>query len=293
MVGQNLICPHCSSEFFATPSKPQEPAAAPSPLSKGKQQQPRLPQKLPFFKSNRKKMLEQRLGELVTDGELDQRDHQELTSLTTHLGLDVSELSELRKSKFLKEFDPVRQRIESTLMMSDEDEAALFPIQKKYGVTATLTGDNDLFRAIYRMEAKGELPQPVQTKLMLKARETAYFCVHTTWHQTRVRTRGYSGASVSIPTGIKGVRFRFGGYTPMRCEELIPLATGLLVVTSSRIIFNGDARSSSVPLGKIVDGHVFADSLKVQKDTGKPDYFFMRAAEARYILALIGLLRET
>ncbi len=42
---------------------------------------------------------------------------------------------------------------------------------------------------------------------------------------------------------------------------------------------------------KIIDLHVYADFLKVEKETGKPDFFSMNAAEARYIAALIGAFR--
>lgn len=291
MVGHNLVCPHCSSEFFATPPEPQKSTAATPPLLKSPQSQQVLPKKLPFFKSGRRKILEQRMVELVTDGELDRSDDADLTNLAAHLGLDSAELSKLKKEKFLKEFDPIRRRIESTLMMTDEDDAALHKIQKKYDVNLTLTGLNAMFRAIYLLEVKGQLPQPIQTGLMLKARETAYFSIQTTWHQTRVQTRGYSGTSVSIPSGIKGVRFRFGGYTPNRSEELTPLASGVLVVTTSRLLFNGDARNTTIPIDKIVDCHVFSDSLRIEKGTGKPDYFSMNAAEARYVLGLVGVLR--
>jgi hypothetical protein len=126
---------------------------------------------------------------------------------------------------------------------------------------------------------------------MLNGNEVAYFSIPTTWHQTRVTTKGYSGTSISLPTGIKGVRFRFGGYTPTKSEELKPLASGTLFVTSQRLLFNGDSRNTSVALKKIVDGHIFTDSVKVEKSTGKPNYFSMNAAEARYVLALIGALR--
>jgi hypothetical protein len=96
---------------------------------------------------------------------------------------------------------------------------------------------------------------------------------------------------VSVPTGISGVRFRFGGYTPVKSEEMKPLSTGLLYVTSKRLLFNGDRRNTTINLTKIVDGHVYADSLRIEKTTGKPDLFSMRPVEGRYILGLIGRLK--
>jgi hypothetical protein len=77
----------------------------------------------------------------------------------------------------------------------------------------------------------------------------------------------------------------------MRTEEITPLATGTLYVTSKRLLFNGDARNTSVNLSKIVDCHLFSDCLKIDKNTGKPDFFSMSPAQGRCILALVGVLK--
>jgi DNA-directed RNA polymerase subunit RPC12/RpoP len=289
MTGQNLICPHCSQEFFATAPEQASTAAAPPAETRTHSA---LPEKLPFFKSGRRKILEARLAELVADGELDKSDERDLTYLAAQLGLDLSDLSDLRKEKLLKEFDPIKRHIESTLMLTDDDLETMQRLERKYDIKLTLGGFNQIYRSIYLMETQGELPAPIQTDLMLKSKELAYHSIQTTWHQTRVKNHGYSGTSVSIPSGIKGVRFRFGGYTPIRSEEMTPLASGTLYVTSERLLFNGDARNTTIALNKIVDCHVFSDSLKIEKSTGMPDLFSMNAAQARYILALVGALKQ-
>jgi hypothetical protein len=92
---------------------------------------------------------------------------------------------------------------------------------------------------------------------------------------------------------LRGVHFRFGGYTPIKSEEMTPLSGGLLYVTSKRLLFNGQSRNTTITLKKIVDGHVYTDSLKIEKSTGKPDLFAMSSFEARYILGLVGKLKET
>ena len=285
MTNQNLVCPNCSQEFFATPPEPQ-------PLPAEPQVHLPLPAKLPFFKRGRRKILEQRLDQLAADGELDKSDEKELTYLAEQLGLDSSDLSKMQKEKFLKEFDPIKRRVESTLMLTDDDMEAIDRIQKKYDIQLTLGGFNEIYRSIYLIESKMQLPPPISTDLMLKSEEVAYHSIQTTWHQTRVRSRGYSGTSVSIPSGIKGVRFRFGGYTPIRSEEMTPLSDGILYVTSERLLFNGDARNTTINLSKIVDCHVFSDSLRIEKSAGKPDLFSMNAPQARYILALVSALKH-
>jgi hypothetical protein len=106
-----------------------------------------------------------------------------------------------------------------------------------------------------------------------------------------VHSHGYSGTSVSIPSGISGVRFRFGNYIPNRTEDITPLSSGTLYVTSARLLFNGELRNTTFTLKKIVNGTVYSDALGIEKSTGKPDYFTMPCQQARYILSLLGALK--
>jgi hypothetical protein len=150
----------------------------------------------------------------------------------------------------------------------------------------------DLCRQIYLLEVKGQLPPPIPNALTLPRSEYTYFCVASTWHQTRVHRRGYSGVSVSVPTGIKGVRFRFGGYEPNRTEEITPLADGTLWVTGKRLFFQGNTRNTKLNYAKIVDTQVFRDCLKVEKDTGKADFFTMSLEQSRLVAAYVSALRS-
>jgi hypothetical protein len=277
-----LICSSCWQEFAAPKTGANEPAP-----------QIALPEKLPFFKSGRKQILRDKLQEVIADGELSDADDRLLGKTAELLGLNQDDVEEMEKDAFFREFDVIKKRMERTWYVSDEDAAEIDALKKKYGVkNLTLQGTADLFRAIYLLEVKGQMPQAMQTDLLLNANELAYYYLATTWQQIRVRNRGYSGASVSVPTGIKGVRFRFGGYTPIKTEEITPLANGTLYVTSQRLLFKGDSRSTTISLKKVIDGNIFTDALKVEKSTGKADYFSMNAGEARYILALIGALKQ-
>ncbi len=278
LTGQDVVCPHCSKEFFATP--PDNNA------------QVIVPEKLPFFKSGRRKILEQRMEELVADGELSESDDDVLNKTAILLGLKHEDVEEMEKSGFLKEFAPIQRRMEQSWQFTDQDQEEIKALQKKYGVkNFTLEGTADLFRQIYLLDAKDQLPSPVSADVLLDANETAYFGVPTTWHQTRVQNRGYGGASVSLPTGIKGVRFRFGQYTPVRSDAITALASGALYVTNKRLVFHGEARSTQIPLKKIADANIYSDCVKIDKYTGKPDYFSMNAGQARLVVLLIEKLR--
>ncbi len=285
LAGQNVICPTCSKEFFATP-----PVEQPMPIAQAAQGDFVLPEKLPFFKSGRRKILEQRIDQLLATESLNGSE-EVLFKLAANLGLQQDDVVKICRDRLTEEFAPIRKRMESSFLLTDEDLELISQLKKKYCANLTLEGDAELFRAIYLLETKGELPAAIQTDLMLKSDELVYWQVQTTWYQSRVHNRGYAGTSVSIPSGIKGVRFRFGSYSPVRSEEITPLANGVLYVTSERLLFNGNERNTAIGLKKVIDGHVFADSVKIEKSAGKPDYFSMNPAQARYILSLVGVLK--
>jgi len=288
LVGQNCICPNCQSEFYATPPIQKDPT-----VELTSQTSFWLPEKLPFLKSSRKKILMQRLDELMVshDGIISEEAENELNRNGVALGLPATEGSELLKEIFMSEFEPIKQRMVSSFLMTDDDVLAIDQLKTKYNVKMAITGDAALFRAIYLMESTGKPPAPIKPNLMLEPDEYAYHSVQSVWQQTRVHSHGYSGTSVSLPTGIKGVRFRFGGYTPIKTEDITALSNGVLYITSHRLLFNGDLRNTTINLKKIVDAHIFTDCLKLEKATGKPDYFTMNAVQSRYVLALIYTVR--
>jgi hypothetical protein len=278
LTGQNLVCPHCDREFFATPPDPGTQII--------------LPEKLPFFKAGRKRLLEQKMDELIGDGEMSKVDEDTLKRMAAMLDLKVSDMEDVVKDRFLEEFNLIKKRVARTWHLTDEDLLEIESLKRKYGVQLKLEDEVGLCRRIYLLEVKGERPQPIVTSLDLGRGEEAYFSISTIWHQTRSRTRSYSGASFSIPTGIKGVRFRFGQYVPNRVEEITPLSSGTLYVTSKRVLFDGEHRNCNFPFEKILRVGVYTDCVKIEKATGKDDYFTMDLRSARYIAALVTGLKK-
>lgn len=207
------------------------------------------------------KLLHQRFEELVADGELSSQDEDVLTKTAILLGLEKSDLESLARKGFLEEISTRQRRVEQTWQLTDEDLAEIENLKNKYGITRfRMEGNAGLFRQVYLLEAKGQMPPAISADWMLDADERAYYCIASTWHQTRVRNHGYAGASFSVPTGMRGVRLRFGQYSPVRSEEVTPLASGTLWVTSKRLVFQGDTRNTKVDHKKIIDTHIYSDS---------------------------------
>ncbi len=294
-------CPTCGQHLSATPA--QIGITAPCPHCNAAATVPArqddghavfvLPTKLPFLKSHRKKILEGKVSELVSLGPIDESIEAKLQDFAVALGLEKADATGILTGRFTTEFQPIKRRMESSFVLTDADLEEIEALKKKYNVNLTLSGTASLFRAIYLLESKHELPPAVPVDFYLDAGETCYYMTPTTWHQSRVQTRGYSGSSISLPTGVRGVRFRFGGYSPVRgSEQMTPLSAGTLLVTSKRLLFSGELRNTSISLKKIVDGHVCSDCVKIEKSTGKPDLFSMNATQARFVLSLVGVLKE-
>jgi hypothetical protein len=51
------------------------------------------------------------------------------------------------------------------------------------------------------------------------------------------------------------------------------LDSGILYITSTRLLFDGAKKNTSIPFGKITNFTVFTDGLQVEKETGPDDYF--------------------
>ena len=279
-IGVTATCPHCNAAVTVPARQDDDQAVFV------------LPTKLPFLKSHRKKILEGKVSELVSLGPIDESIEAKLQDFAVALGLKKENATAVLTGRFKTEFEPIKRRMESSFVLTDSDLEEIETLKKKYNVNLTLSGNAPLFRAIYLLESKHELPPPVQVDLFLDTNETCYYTIPTTWQQSRVQTRGYSGTSVSLPTGVRGVRFRFGGYTPVRSEQMTPLAAGTLFVTSKRLLFDGDSRNTTISLTKIVDGHVYSDCVRIEKSSGKPDLFSMNAGQARFVLSLVGVLKE-
>ena len=279
-IGLTAACPNCNSSVTVPARQDDEQTVF------------LLPTKLPFLKSGRKRILEAKVNELVSLGPIDESTEAKLQDFAVGLGLGKADATAVLTGRFTAEFEPIKRRTESSFVLTDSDLEEIEILKKKYNVNLTLKGNAPLFRAIYLLESKHELPPPVSVALFLDANETCYYTTPTTWHQSRVQTRGYSGTSISLPTGVRGVRFRFGGFTPVRAEQLMALSAGTLFVTSKRLLFNGESRNTSITFTKIVDGHVYLDCVRIEKGSGKPDLFSMNAAQARFVLSLVSVLKE-
>ena len=262
------------------------------PGFKQKKQQTPLADKLPLPPSERSQILENKLAELVADGEFAKNDEKELTALAIQLGFNQSHAAELQKKKFAEEFEPIKQRIEKTHLLTDEDWEAIEHLKKKYDIQLTMEGNATMFRSIYLIESKKQLPAPISTSLMLDSGEVVYYSIPTAWYQAKVLKPKTPEDFEALET-IDGIMKRSGipWTSSQATTQLDEISEGVLYVTSERLLFCGGTENTDIGLKKIVDCHFYSDFLKVDKSVGKSDLFSMNSPEARYIIALVHALK--
>ncbi len=265
----------------------EEPVQPPSPVETPVET-------VPFFKFSRRKLLKGELHRLTADGDYSEEDHNALIKSALRLGLKENEIDKLRMKGIEDAFKPLKERIYETGHVTDADMVYLGDLSRKYRITIEHEPAVRMCREIYLMEVKGEnsLVPCRHGELMLDRGEVLYFSTPSGWGQLRSKTSGYTGISVSIPTGIRGVKFRLGKLTPIRTEELTLLAQGVLHVTSKRLLFNGDRRNTTITFGRIVGTSLFRDAVEVEKSTGRSDCFFMTAFHVRYVSAVVQFLKS-
>lgn len=114
-------------------------------------------------------------------------------------------------------------------------------------------------------------------------------------YETRTVTRRiqYAGPTASIRI-IKGVRFRLGDLAVNRVTKdvLKELDFGILYLTTKRLLFDGERKSTSIPLKRIINFQCYDDALVIEKDGGKDQVFKFTDQDPRMISATLeGLLK--
>jgi hypothetical protein len=262
-IGQNVVCPHCSMEFLALPPEPPPSGVAIDAK----------PGKVPFFKSSRVKLLKAKLDELTADGDYSAEDARVLFYEATRLKLSEADLEEIRSGAVARALNRIKIRIESAGRLTEEDENRIDDLGKAFGYRLILDPRMRMFRDIYRLEAKGVLPEPISItgfSFVPECDEILYHKLSTSWHQFRTRSQ-------------RGEKF----------EEMTCLAKGVLYVSDRRVYFDGDNRNATIALSKITGFDLANDGIGLEKLSGRSDFFTMDRMQGAYLRALILALRKS
>jgi hypothetical protein len=166
----------------------------------------------------------------------------------------------------LARIEGVRRIIQAAIddaYLSEEEEDSITKATKDLSLTdadlVEALGDQASAFMIARINA-GRLPTLPNPAIFLKPKETAYAQVPATLLKEVVQREmrgGYSGFSVPI---VKGVRYRVGayrGHSVVTGTSLQAADSGVLCLTSQRVVFQGQRQTVECLLAKLVGMNVF------------------------------------
>lgn len=144
---------------------------------------------------------------------------------------------------------------------------------------------------LWRIE-NGEIPE-VLADINLQKAETCHFVAQADWHELRTITKriDYAGPVAYIPI-VKGFRYRIGSITPRRVasDELTHIDSGMLYITSKRVIFQGAKRNLALRLSSLIGAGAFSDGLMLEKATGRSPHFVVHGDSELAVVVLTSLL---
>jgi len=132
-------------------------------------------------------------------------------------------------------------------------------------------------------------PPEVESPLILKRVERACMVAPVTLARQQTQRQWVGGSQgFSFPIGHTGIRYRVGSFHghPIEQQSIVKVDTGTLVITNQRVAFIGQAKSTSVPLAKLLHIQVYSDAVAVfQEGREKPNFYLM--AQPKYALFMI------
>jgi hypothetical protein len=232
------------------------------------------------------------------DHEYTDDEEKAVDALALRLGIAEDTVEEIRREVF----GPIVQAAFDAALadgrFSPEEEQRLNGLAKKLGIKPDYTEESRRvlakFRRLWELENQ---PLPVvPTAVRLKAKEQCHAVATPTKlceFRTRTRAVQYAGPSARIRLA-KGIYFNMGHLFVNRVkdEALHTLDIGTLYVTNQRFLFDGNKKTSTIPLTRIINATVHADGVVVEKDSGKDQIFLCDEIDERFSVVLSRLLRD-
>ena len=218
------------------------------------------------------------LAGALADGSISPEERTRLDGIAASFQLPAKKIEEVYRAQVLKLLQWQFNEILKDQRVTDAEEAHLREMAANFGVTMTHGSETqrlyDRCRLLARIEA-GQLPA-INAAITLQRGETCHASLDCTHNEIRKQTTSYrySGPTASVKI-IGPIRWRFGQVSLNRVSRdvMTQLDSGTLYVTNKRLLFDGAQNSKSIALKKIIRFTVFSDGIKIEKDTGKDQYF--------------------
>jgi hypothetical protein len=218
------------------------------------------------------------LAGTLADGRITPDERSRLDAIASSFDLPPNRVQDIYKAQVLKLLQWTFNQMLTDQRVTDDEETHLREMAGNLGVTMTHGAETqrlyDRCRLLAQIEA-GQLPE-MRVEITLQRGEMCHASLVCTHNEIRKQTTSYrySGPTASIKI-IGPIRWRFGQVSVQRVSRdvMTQLDSGTLNVTNKRLLFDGAQKSTSIALKKIIRFTVFSDGIKIEKDTGKDQYF--------------------
>lgn len=223
-------------------------------------------------------IFERTMREALSDGTFTEQEKASLEATSKALGMSDVQTKRLYETAAVVAVQTAFTGAVADRRYAEDEEAHVTALAKSLGVTIKHDESTAALVTRFKLMARiedGELPS-VAVPILLKRGELCHFSGPAAHHQIKTVTKrmNYGGPTASIKI-MKGVRWRVGSIAVQRVttDVMTKLDTGTLYVTSTRLLFDGAKKNTSIPFGKITNFTVFKDGLQVEKEAGADQYF--------------------
>lgn len=239
------------------------------------------------------------IDDALRDGVISRNELAAIGALAEEAGLGQGEVSALMVEKVRpiaqRLTDKVVERVLATRRFSLDDEAELLAIRDQLYLAADVNYESLMpFRFLWQIEHGIEAEPPmIDAPIRLSGGELCHFAAAAGWRQWKTvrENRGYAGGSVRVRVA-KGVSVSLGRAVPVTGtrEELQLVSDGMLVITSARLVFVGNRRSTEIKQGAIAAVVPYSDAVEIQKSRGVPEIFTLPGHQVELAQAVLAAL---
>lgn len=161
--------------------------------------------------------------------------------------------------------------------LSHEDENELSELSMRLGLPMPTAGNRHAVLNEYRLMwrfSQGD-PPSIPADITLRKGEVCYFASPVKWNEMRRVTKRiqYAGPRMKIKI-YKNIHWRMGDMAVRRVahDQLTLIDDGIMYLTNKRLIFSGKMKNFTIPTAKIFDFELFADGIKIDRETGKSPF---------------------
>lgn len=205
------------------------------------------------------------------------------------LNLDPSEIKRIQTSNALKLYQTAVADASADRRVSPDEVGELQKLGQNLGLSDTDMNEATIkqlnyFRLLWDVE-NGILPT-INAPVVLQRKEVAHFAVPAHLLVSKLITTGYSAASSGYSIRImRGVTYRYGQTRAHAIKKEVTLKySGVLVVTSKRIVFSARQKGFVAPFRSLDNFEPFLDGIGLQKGS---NYYLLECIEAELFAMIL------